>query len=387
MFGPAPTVTERGLRRRTLTAVSIRVRSRLLTASVLVAVAVVVLGAAGPAAAQPSGADDGELSIAIREIRPFAYPTDDGWSGYSVDMWEAAADDLDLAYRYVEVATVGEQIDAVATGRTDAALGAISITAERSEVVEFTQPMFDSGLQIMVRNDDDSGILGVMASLLTRTFLIVFVGLLVLLVVAGHVIWLIERRRNDHFPRTYRAGVWEGIWWAMVTMATVGYGDTVVRTKTGRVVAMAWMVLGLVLVAQFTALVTSTLTVERINSDVRGIGDLYGRDVVTVADTAAAQYLADIDLAAEGLPDVEEAADAVRDGEAEAFVYDSPVLRYYARTQGRDEVSVVGPLYQPQGYGMAFRPGDPLVGEVDLEFLTLREDGTTEALEERYFGT
>jgi ABC-type amino acid transport substrate-binding protein len=41
---------------------------------------------------------------------------------------------------------------------------------------------------------------------------------------------------------------------------------------------------------------------------------------------------------------------------------------------------------QPQGYGMAFRPGNPLVEPLDLELLALRENGTTEELDSRYFG-
>jgi len=347
---------------------------------------VAVIPASTPAGAQgdPPAAP---LTIAVREIRPFAYRTDQGWSGYSIEMWEETAKQLDLSYRYVEVATVKDQIASVTSGRTQAALGAISITAERAQVVEFSQPMFDSGIQILVRSEGDGGgLFGILAGLFSRTFLFVVGGLLVLLLIAGHVIWLVERRRNDHFPRTYLAGVWEGIWWAMVTMATVGYGDTVVRTRTGRVIAMLWMVAGLVLVAQFTAFVTSTLTVERINSDVRNIGDLYGRQVATVAETASSRYLADIDLAARQLPDVQDATAALVDGSVDAVVYDSPVLRYYARTAGRNRTQVVGPIYQPQGYGMAFQLGNPLVRPVDEEFLALREDGTTASLQERYFG-
>ncbi|MFZ4517836.1 MAG: transporter substrate-binding domain-containing protein [Microthrixaceae bacterium] len=329
---------------------------------------------------------DGVLTIAVREIRPFVYRAGDGWSGYSIDMWERAARALDVPYRFVEVANVGEQLDAVTSGRAQAALGAISITADRSERVDFSQPIFDSGLQVLVRSEGDSSPWRAIGSLFGPTLLLVLIGLVVLLLVVGHLVWLLERGRNDEFPRGYAAGVWEGIWWAMVTMATVGYGDTVARTRWGRVLSMVWILAGLVLVAQFTATVTSTLTVERITNEVRGIGDLYGRTVGTVRDTSSATYLENIDLPANGYADIDEATDALLDDEVDAVVYDSPVLRYFARTAGRGRTQVVGPLYQPQGYGMAFPENSPAVDAVDEEFLSLREDGTAESLEQRYFG-
>ena len=48
---------------------------------------------------------------------------------------------------------------------------------------------------------------------------------------------------------------------------------------------------------------------------------------------------------------------------------------------------VVPELYQPQGIGMAFSEGSPLQETVSQEFLDLREDGTQETLDERYFGS
>lgn len=79
--------------------------------------------------AQATGGN-GRLSIAVRNIEPLATPDANGWAGYSVEFWEDAAGRLGIPCDYIEVASVAEQLDAVRSGRTDAALGAISITAE-----------------------------------------------------------------------------------------------------------------------------------------------------------------------------------------------------------------------------------------------------------------
>jgi voltage-gated potassium channel len=51
--------------------------------------------------------------------------------------------------------------------------------------------------------------------------------------------------------------VGEGVWWAIVTLATVGYGDVVPTTPWGRVIGGAVIVLGVTFLAFLTATVTS----------------------------------------------------------------------------------------------------------------------------------
>jgi voltage-gated potassium channel len=51
--------------------------------------------------------------------------------------------------------------------------------------------------------------------------------------------------------------VGEGIWWAIVTLATVGYGDVVPETPWGRVVGSVVIVFGVTFIAFLTATVTS----------------------------------------------------------------------------------------------------------------------------------
>jgi voltage-gated potassium channel len=54
------------------------------------------------------------------------------------------------------------------------------------------------------------------------------------------------------------ASIWEGMWWAIQTVTTVGYGDVTPENVAGRFVAGAVMLAGVALVAIVTAAVTSS---------------------------------------------------------------------------------------------------------------------------------
>ncbi|HEY6605515.1 MAG TPA: potassium channel family protein [Gaiellaceae bacterium] len=66
---------------------------------------------------------------------------------------------------------------------------------------------------------------------------------------AGFVVTLVDRKDFPTFG--------EGVWWAIVTLGTVGYGDIVPHTAPGRVVGSAVIVLGVTFIAFLTATVTS----------------------------------------------------------------------------------------------------------------------------------
>ena len=53
--------------------------------------------------------------------------------------------------------------------------------------------------------------------------------------------------------------VFDAFWWGLVTVTTVGYGDTVPVTMEGKVIAMALMVTGVIFFVSFTAIMVSFL--------------------------------------------------------------------------------------------------------------------------------
>ena len=68
---------------------------------------------------------------------------------------------------------------------------------------------------------------------------------------AGVLIWLLDR---DDF-----SSLGQGMWWAVQTLTTVGYGDVVPQTTTGRLIATVLMLTGIAFITVITGSVTALL--------------------------------------------------------------------------------------------------------------------------------
>ena len=69
-------------------------------------------------------------------------------------------------------------------------------------------------------------------------------------IAAGILMTVVDR---EHFP-----SIGSGLWWAIQTTTTVGYGDNVPTTVGGRLVAALVMLLGIGFLTVITAAITST---------------------------------------------------------------------------------------------------------------------------------
>jgi voltage-gated potassium channel len=72
-------------------------------------------------------------------------------------------------------------------------------------------------------------------------------------------------------PKTFHS-IWLGMWWAVETVTTVGYGDIVPDQTAGKLIAAFLMVGGLSLISVVTAAITSGF-VSRAEAQRRAAGE------------------------------------------------------------------------------------------------------------------
>ena len=339
--------------------------------------------AAAPAAAiaQPA-----TLRIVTGRIAPFVLP-EGPLAGFSVDLWTVLAQRLAVEVAVTDLGRGSDeaQLRAVLDGAADMAISAIAMTPEREQVVDFSMAYFDSGLQIMVRPKADSAWRATAAAVLTRANgQILLVGALTVLLLAN-VLWLVERRSNPYFQRGYLRGVLEGLWGVMLIIATGEHGERENNGAVKRLTVVFMWVIGVVLVAQFTATVTASLTVQQLHSSIQGPGDLPGKTIATAPNSIAAEYLTGLHLPFVTITSAQEGYDRLLAGTVQAIVFDAPTLEYWQSRLGSGDLQVVGPVFRPLKYGIAVARGSPLRKRLNEALLEMYADGTYEDISRKWF--
>lgn len=327
------------------------------------------------------------VAVLIRVLPPFVIKEGSNYSGFSIELWNAIAAKLGRTTEYVEASNVKELLAKLEQGSGDLGIAAISITAERVARFDFSQPMFESGLRIMVPSDPRTGlglrqILRIFTTGAMPVILAILAGLVVL---PAHLVWFAERKRPDsHFPKRYVSGIAHAIWWA--TGASAGQQLDPPRSPAGRVMAWLAIPVSVIFMAYFTAAVTAAITVQQLQGAIQGPSDLPGKHVGTTVGSTAASYLTGHGTKAQEFETIADAFKALEAHQLDAVVFDAPVLLYYAAHEGAGKVDVVGPVFRKENYGIAFPPGSPLRKPVNEALLGLREDGSFDALYEKWFG-
>jgi len=158
------------------------------------------------------------------------------------------------------------------------------------------------------------------------------------------------------------------------------------RQWIARLLAILWMFVGIVFVASYTARLTTTLTVKEIRRPINGPQDLPGKEVATIANSPAADYLRMHDARVRVFDEPDQMFKALLNREVVAVVSESPIMRYYAAHDGKGRVKLVGPEFNTAPLAMIFQLNSPLCRKVGLALLTLRQNGTYEQLYDKWFG-
>lgn len=298
--------------------------------------------------------------------------------GFSIDLWNALAREMGVNTEWVYFDTVPDLIKATQESRVDAGISAITVTSEREQQVDFSNSMYELGLQIMIPADSSPNpwlvAIGEIGKLFTWQVLL---ALAVMVAIFAHVRWWVDRRFSDgdaSFPADYRQGIGEAAWWALTMFIT---WDTPPRRGLVRVVDLVWFLMGFLCLGILSSVITAALTSQNLNSSINGVRDLLDKRVAAVATDAPKDYLTKLGVNVVPVKDLAEGVRKVASKEVEALVHDGPRLLYLAGQHNKDtkagQVMVLPASFNPQIYGIVFPTNSQWVEPVNHALMKLRE--------------
>lgn len=140
------------------------------------------------------------------------------------------------------------------------------------------------------------------------------------------------------------------------------------------------------MLAYVTSSVTSVMTTLALDSRIHSFEDLPGKSVGVAKGSIAEQIARQAGLDVVTFPHFREVVQALAEQRIAAIVDDAPVLEYYAFTNPRQPLSVVGAIFEPDKYGFGLPIGSPLTRPITIELIGIHESGLLEELRTRYFG-
>jgi polar amino acid transport system substrate-binding protein len=351
------------------------------------------------------------LTIVTRVVPPFVVnETSDGkpkYSGYSKALIDLIQVDLkqngkaygltqaqqEVIQKPLNIHTVDEPtaeglIRYVENGQANAAIASISITNERESRIDYSMPIFNSGLQTMrlAKNAPGPNVFKAFSSLMSKHemhVLLLIAAAFILLI--AHLIYMFERRhpKSPWYNERYPSGVFETAWWSVTTL--VGQEDSHPRSGRSRLAAIGLIVFGVLFVAIFNASITSELTLQRIDDPVRGLQSLEGQRVITVRNSTSYDYLDNQQTPLKlkeikTTDDIDQAYTLLKNGGGDAIVYDAAVLQYFAEHKGKGTFVTVGTVFHPEYYGIALPKDSPWREPFNRAILSLSESGELDNL-------
>ena len=329
-----------------------------------------------------------QLKVGISGSAPFVIKNGDGISGISLEIWRRVAEDNNLSYDLIPQPTPKAGIEAVDEGVIDLLVGPISITSRRLAIagIDFTQPYFLSKEGILLPLKAPSIFSRVQVFFGWAVISSVLVLISVLLVV-GSLIWMAERRTNsEQFPRDWLPGISSGMWFALVTLTTVGYGDKAPITRTGRGITGAWMVISLIAVSSLTASLASAFTLflsGATESAISAPEQLNGRRVAVVKGTSDMELAQRGDMRIVSATNLRSAVQLLVEQQADALIFDRPAIRYHLKNNPDLALRLAPFTLSEETYGFVIKPDSPLRTPMDVSILKLQLQGKVAAIANR----
>ncbi|KAK3431271.1 hypothetical protein EUGRSUZ_E02658 [Eucalyptus grandis] len=267
----------------------------------------------------------------------------------------------------------------------DAAVGDITILANRSLFVEFTQPFIGSELSIIVPAKPDTDRALIFIEPFTLAMWIASGGILIYTML---VVWFLEYQINPEFRGPWTNQLSTALWFTFSSLF-FAHKERVYRNFT-RIVLVIWFFVALILTQSYTAGLTSLLTLQNLKPTVTTVEWLRSSKerVGCDPDTFVCDYLInELNFSKEVIVHTRNTSsyeDEFRRGSISALFLEYPYERAFF-TQYCSGYVATHENYRFGGFGFVFPKDSPLAADFSEAILELSQSGEMKTLENKWF--
>ena len=333
--------------------------------------------------------DSSRLRVGVAGEPPVVMKSNDqSAAGVTVEIWKELATALELDYELVYQDSVSEALKQLAAEEIDIAIGNISITDERVNLVDFTQPITRADLTILVPSQHPT-LWNVIKPFLGWAFLSSIALIYLCLFIVGNLLWLAEHQKNsEQFPKSYWQGVSEGMWCALATFTTVGYGDRYPITNLGRIVSGAWMLISLATVTTLTAGIVTTLALAFSAQPYQKLqkkSDLAKVRLAAIEKSTAVQWAKYYKARVTPVKHLSDAVSLLKDNQVDGVIYTRLTLEHYLHNNPSAPYQLVEFTLGTENYGIALTSNSSLTRHLNEKILSIDMQIRFKEIEENWF--
>ncbi|KAL5710470.1 hypothetical protein ACHQM5_021027 [Ranunculus cassubicifolius] len=300
--------------------------------------------------------------------------------GLSIDVFNEVVKLLnyDLPHRFVPFfGSHDELLQQVYLKNFGAAVGDITVLANRLNFVDFTEPYADSGLSMVVPVRRKSNAWSIVKPFTTKLWIMISI----LFLYIAFVVWFLERRSNPDFGGPWKNQLSAAIWFTCSTLFFSQRGN--IHSNFTRVVIFFWLFTVFVMTSSYISSLTSMLTVTELDRPKTldgpiGCNSPYVRRYLESVLHVHPKNIMDISSEYEYIS-------AFKKGIIKAALLELPYQRVFLSKYPKD-YEELGPRLRSAGLGFAFPKGSPMTEDFSKAILSLYEDGELNILDQ-YWST
>ena len=237
---------------------------------------------------------------------------------------------------------------------------------------DYSAPPMKWAISVMYRAPGSSNFFLSIFQLLAEPFFLNFLSFIFLwIVIFAHAVWLAERRCNAaEFPANYLAGIDDAVWWAAVTISTVGYGDKSPKSPIGRLIALVLILFGLAMFSVLAGHMAGRFVELSDAADVKSASDVQNWRLCGYAE-AFEQAVKTVFVVRVIRSHIWECGELLQTGEVDGMLMDQPAMAYY-RAHNDWAIStplVISPPLAEPTVGIIFPKDSPLRSAVSAEIV------------------